>query len=273
MSRATLIAFIISSSVAAACDSPPPTRGGAPTAVASAKATASASADKPAGKVFFVTPQSGDIVFPEVEAAFGIQGWTLAPAGADAPGKGHLWVLVGADPVAEGEALTRDAKHLPFATGERSGTIQLEPGKQKLTLQLASGSGKSLGPQAAETIEIEVVPSQGERRVSFAEPKDGAKVTSPVKVKFAVEGMKIRPAGQAANERISGHHHLFIDAKPVAVGTFIPRDDRHIHYGGGETEVEVELPKGEHTLTAQFGDGAHMSYGPSMSATIKVTVE
>jgi hypothetical protein len=272
--RFPLSAFVLAAGLlAVACDSPPAAEQ-APTAPAPrASATATASAAAVEGRVFFVTPQSGDIVFDEAEVVFGVDGWTLAPAGADEPGKGHFWLLVGSDAVASGQALKKDDQHLPFAQGERGGIVRLEPGKRKLTLQLAGGGGQSLGPQAAETIEVEVVPSQGPRRVSFASPADGATVHSPVKVKLVVEGMKIRPAGQAANERISGHHHLFIDAKPVPTGTFIPRDAHHIHYGGGESEMELEVPTGKHTITAQFGDGAHMSYGPSMAATIAVTVE
>ena len=38
-------------------------------------------------------------------------------------------------------------------------------------------------------------------------------------------------------------------------------------------EAEVELSPGEHTLTMQFADLAHRSYGEQLAATIKVTVE
>jgi hypothetical protein len=34
----------------------------------------------------------------------------------------------------------------------------------------------------------------------------------------------------------------------------------------------MELAPGEHTLTLQFADGAHMSYGPTLASTIKVKV-
>ena len=42
--------------------------------------------------------------------------------------------------------------------------------------------------------------------------------------------------------------------------------------GKGQTEIEVTLPPGTYKLTAQFANGAHLSYGPAMSQTIKVTV-
>jgi hypothetical protein len=108
-------------------------------------------------------------------------------------------------------------------------------------------------------------------RVFFIEPKDGATVTSPVHVKFGVEGMKIVPAGTMTEN--TGHHHLLIDSGPVQKGVVIPANDKSLHYGKGQTEADVPLTPGDHTLTMQFGDGAHRSYGPEKSQTIKVHVK
>ena len=107
--------------------------------------------------------------------------------------------------------------------------------------------------------------------VSFASPADGATVSSPLKVSFAVEGIEVKPAGELAAG--SGHHHLVIDGEAIPMGTVVPKDATHIHYGGGQTETEVELSPGPHTLTMQLADGMHRSYGPALSATIHVTVE
>jgi hypothetical protein len=107
--------------------------------------------------------------------------------------------------------------------------------------------------------------------VHFIEPKDGATVTSPVHVKFGVDGMKVAPAGTMTEG--TGHHHLIVDGEAVPKGTVVPADDTHIHYGKGQTETDVKLPPGDHTLTMQFADGAHRSYGPEMSSTIKVHVK
>ena len=107
-------------------------------------------------------------------------------------------------------------------------------------------------------------------KVMFLEPADGASVTSPVKVVFGVEGMEVKPAAdETAN---SGHHHIIVDGEPVEAGTVVPKDETHIHFGTGATEAELELSPGEHTLTMQFADLAHRSYGPAMTSTIKVTV-
>jgi Domain of unknown function (DUF4399) len=108
-------------------------------------------------------------------------------------------------------------------------------------------------------------------RVFFIEPKDGATVTSPVHVKFGVEGMSVAPAGDMTQNK--GHHHVLIDAGPMQKGLVIPADEKSLHFGKGQTEADIKLPPGDHTLTLQFGDGAHQSYGPEMSQTIKVHVK
>lgn len=107
--------------------------------------------------------------------------------------------------------------------------------------------------------------------VSFVEPADGATVSSPVSVKMAVSGMTVQPAGKLVEG--TGHHHLIIDGEPVAAGTPVPADAQHLHFGKGQTETSVELPPGKHTLTLQFADGLHQSYGPAMSKTIEIDVK
>jgi hypothetical protein len=110
-----------------------------------------------------------------------------------------------------------------------------------------------------------------EPSVSFTAPMDGAVVTSPFDVKFAVTGMEVKPAGEMAPN--TGHHHLLINTGPIAKGTPIPMDDTHLHYGKGQTEAKVTLPPGKYKLTMQFADGAHQSYGPALSKTINITVK
>jgi hypothetical protein len=107
--------------------------------------------------------------------------------------------------------------------------------------------------------------------VSFAEPANGATVSSPFKVKFAVTGMDVKPAGDMTAN--TGHHHLLINATPVKAGEVIPADEKHIHFGKGQTETEVTLPPGNYTLTMQFANGLHQAYGPAMNKEIKITVK
>lgn len=107
--------------------------------------------------------------------------------------------------------------------------------------------------------------------VFFVEPKDGATVTNPVHVKFGIDGMTVAPAGTVTPG--TGHHHLLIDGGPLPQGQVAPVSDKSIHYGKGQTETDITLPPGDHTLTAQFADGAHRSYGPEWSQTITVHVK
>jgi hypothetical protein len=110
-----------------------------------------------------------------------------------------------------------------------------------------------------------------DKSVYFVEPKDGATVTSPFKVVFGVKGMAVEPAGDIKAD--SGHHHLLINLDAMKAGDAIPVDDTHLHFGKAQTETDVKLPPGNYTLTLQFANGAHVSYGPPMSATIHVTVQ
>ena len=107
--------------------------------------------------------------------------------------------------------------------------------------------------------------------VKFVEPANGAKVTEKFKVKMGVDGYKVVPLGTMTKG--TGHHHLIVDAGPIAAGQVVPADKTHVHFGKGQTETELELAPGKHKLTLQFADGAHMSYGPEMSQTIEVEVQ
>ncbi|MBB5200532.1 hypothetical protein HNR39_002374 [Glaciimonas immobilis] len=107
--------------------------------------------------------------------------------------------------------------------------------------------------------------------VNFAAPVDGAVVSSPFTVKFDVSGMEVKPAGDMSPN--TGHHHLLINTGPTKAGEVIPVDAEHLHFGKGQLETQVTLPPGKYSLTMQFANGAHQSYGPEMSKTINVTVK
>jgi hypothetical protein len=107
-------------------------------------------------------------------------------------------------------------------------------------------------------------------RVHFTTPTADSTVTSPLALAFTVEGAAIQAAGPLTEG--TGHHHIIVDGSPVDLGTPVPKDATHIHFGKGQVETTLELTPGEHTLTLQLADGMHRSYGPSASTTIKVTV-
>jgi hypothetical protein len=160
-----------------------------------------------------------------------------------------------------------------------------------LTLLLACGEKPSeptpvptepqapAAPAAAQTpgqgFELPAIPAGA--KVSFVDLKDGSSVEGPVidgkvkvLVKMAAENILVKPAGQI--EAGSGHHHLLIDTESTPKGTVVGQDPQHLHFGKGQTEAEIELTPGEHTLELQFADGIHRAYGPELSAKIKVTV-
>ena len=125
-----------------------------------------------------------------------------------------------------------------------------------------------IGLVLASCAQMQPVPAQS---VWFVEPKDGATVTSPFKVVFGVKGMAVEPAGEIKPN--SGHHHLLINLGPIPAGEVIPVDDAHLHFGKAQTEAEIKLPPGNYKLTMQFANGAHISYGPAMAASINLTVK
>ena len=108
-------------------------------------------------------------------------------------------------------------------------------------------------------------------KVFFVSPKDGSEVTSPLKEHMGVEGMKVQPAGEIVEG--TGHHHIIIDSEPVKKGSVVVGDAQHLHFGKGQTETELELKPGKHTLQLQFANGAHISYGEQLRSQITVTVK
>jgi hypothetical protein len=106
--------------------------------------------------------------------------------------------------------------------------------------------------------------------VFFLVPHEGAEVTSPVHIQFGINGMAVAPAGEV--KKGSGHHHLIINGGPIDEGAAVPANETHIHYGQGQTDAKLELEPGEYTLTMQFANGTHLSYGAPMSAKISIKV-
>jgi hypothetical protein len=109
-------------------------------------------------------------------------------------------------------------------------------------------------------------------RIFFQEPSTNATLTSPVKVKMGAEGFVLEPAGDI--HAGAGHLHIMVDTGCITAGQPIPKDDTHIHYGKGQTEAELTLAPGTHTLCLQAANGTHIaSDGPGMQHMIKVTVK
>jgi len=117
-------------------------------------------------------------------------------------------------------------------------------------------------------------PAPDGARVFFANIADGDTVSSPFTVQFGSEGIQIAPADIMIPG--TGHHHLYINAElsELDIQYSIPSDDTHIHYGAGQTEAEIWLAPGTHTLQLVMGDGNHVPHDPPIvSEIITITVE
>ena len=120
-------------------------------------------------------------------------------------------------------------------------------------------------------------PSPAGAQTYFVNLADGQTVSSPFKVVFGLKGMGVAPAG-VDNETFAniGHHHIFVNTilTDEIVENGIPFDEQHLHFGKGQTETDLTLPKGKYSLKLVFGDPYHIPHNPVVaSETITITVE
>ncbi len=118
---------------------------------------------------------------------------------------------------------------------------------------------------------IKATPAPENASAYIISPQDGATVSETFTITFGLQGMGVSPAG--FDKKNTGHHHLLVDGKKL------PAFDRPMgsevkHFGGGQTQTDVTLAKGEHTLQLILGDHRHMPHSPAIvSKKITVTVK
>lgn len=135
------------------------------------------------------------------------------------------------------------------------------------TLALVASAGSAL---AADAPTLPVTKAPAGAQVYIISPQDGATVSQTFTVRFGLKGMGVAPAGVAHEN--TGHHHLLIDVKDLpAAGQPIPKDEQHVHFGGGQTEASVTLKPGTHTLQLELGDLNHIPFDPPLVSKV-VTV-
>lgn len=102
-------------------------------------------------------------------------------------------------------------------------------------------------------------------------PNDGEVLAAnrPFRVWFGLRYMGVAPSNVEA--QFTGHHHLIIDAPLPALDEEIPNDRQHLHFGAGQTETMLELPRGKHTLQLLMGDHNHIPHNPPVKSR-KITV-
>ena len=114
-------------------------------------------------------------------------------------------------------------------------------------------------------------PSPAGATVYFIDLKNGDTLPPEATIRFGLHGMGVAPAG--SDRENSGHHHLLIDTELPPLDRPIPNDFNHLHFGAGQTEADVSLPPGEHTLQLLLGDKGHVPHSPPvMSDPVRVRV-
>ncbi|CAI8739219.1 MULTISPECIES: DUF4399 domain-containing protein [Pseudomonas] len=143
--------------------------------------------------------------------------------------------------------------------------------------------GVSAFAAAADGLKSQEPPKDA--KVFIVSPADGATVDKTFTVKFGIEGMELKPAGDATPH--TGHHHLLVDvdkqpaADQVLPTSLLPENNaplpagpQVLHFGKAQTEVQLTLTPGQHTLQLVLGDKFHVPFKPSVeSKKITVTVK
>ena len=118
-------------------------------------------------------------------------------------------------------------------------------------------------------------PSPKGARVYIMGLKDGKTVKAPVTIRFGLKGMGVCPAGMYLPD--TGHHHLLVNMDVSELDPKMPIpsiDGKCLHYGKGQTQITLDLPKGKHTLQLAFANFAHILHKPAVtSKKITITVE
>jgi hypothetical protein len=152
------------------------------------------------------------------------------------------------------------AATIAAAIGPASAQQPAEP-KAELKAAAASDTGQSSAPAGA--------------RVYIINLKNGDTVTSPFKVQFGLtSNMGVAPAG--IDKENVGHHHLLIDTTltPEEMTQPVASDEKHVHFGKGQTETTVTLPAGKHTLQLVLANWTHIPFKPPVqSEVITITVK
>jgi hypothetical protein len=132
----------------------------------------------------------------------------------------------------------------------------------------------ALALMAATAFAADRIAAPAGAEVYFIAPQNGAKLHSPVTIKFGLKGMGIAPAGIKFDN--TGHHHLLVDTElsELKLDAPMPATDKIVHFGKGQTETTLTLSPGKHTLQLVFADYLHQSFDPPLtSKKITITVD
>lgn len=115
------------------------------------------------------------------------------------------------------------------------------------------------------------LPAPEGAEVYIIEPADGAAVEQTFTVRFGLKGMGVAPAG--VDIPGTGHHHLLVDVEEMPLlDTALPATEQILHFGKGQTETQLTLPPGPHTLQLLIGDKYHVPMDPPVISK-KITIQ
>lgn len=239
----------------------------------------------PRGEVTFVQPLDGaQVVSPFWVEMAKTGSLIVEPAyafGVTGGGVGHYAIVV--DEIAElspDKVVSRQKHVFDYDKGQSSARIEVPAGQHTLTLYFIRNNGLPYTPFVKKTITVNVVEA---RTVSILEPEDGASlVGNKVTVKIASEGLNVEPASAGVTEG-SGHHHILVDKLVERSPNFnnplesipinpIPVEEGYIHLHNGETEVTLDLPRGQHVIRLLFGKGDGIPYDPPITDAVTITL-
>ena len=120
----------------------------------------------------------------------------------------------------------------------------------------------------ASAADLPRTPAPEGAEVFVVSPKDGATVDKTFTVKFGIKKLDLEPIDKQVPN--AGHHHLLVDrdVKSLDANAPIPADPTSIHFGKAQTETELTLTPGEHTLQLVAGDNLHRQFEPTIASKV-----
>ena len=236
--------------------------------------------------VYFVDLKDGETVPPKFVVNFGLRNMGVAPAGSDRENAGHHHLLIDTDLPPLDRPIPSDFNHLHYGAGQTEAEVTLKPGEHTLQLLLGDKDHIPHNPPVmssrikvvvSETAPVAAAPPMPRKasppgaRVYLVGIRDGSVLSPRPTIRFGLVNMGVAPAG--FEKQNTGHHHVLIDTPLPPLDRPIPNDFNHLHFGTGQTEAQIRLPLGRHTLQLLLGDENHVPHNPAvLSKPITVLV-
>src|SRR3712207_5841430 len=113
-------------------------------------------------------------------------------------------------------------------------------------------------------------PAPPDAVVYIITPREGQRVSSPITVRFGLSNMVVTRAGDTIPNM--DLQQLLVDVtEPIEPNEPLATDRKHLHFGAGQTESQLDLPPGRHTLQLVLGDSEHKPFSPIIASN-KVTI-